>query len=124
MLFGVAHSQNLSQRPKGLCGCRCLRDLPEEQANEVALQLAGLPHLASGSSRALLLSFLKGRVPSLSAAQMSRLDAICLSLHVPEPWRERLSHLLGKRHLSTVSTSDFRLDLSLTYLALPTHLDA
>lgn len=76
--------------------CRCLRALPEAQANEVALHLAGSPQLASGSSQALLLSFLRERETCLSARQRSSLDAICLSLHVPQPWRERLSHLLGK----------------------------
>ena len=75
--------------------CRCLRSLPEAQANEVALQLAGLPHLASGSSQELLLSFLRERATSLSAVQRSTFDSVTLSLHVPQPWRERLSHLLG-----------------------------
>ena len=76
--------------------CRCLRALPEAQANEVALQLAGSPQLASGSSQALLLSFLRERETRLSAGQRSSFGAITLSLHVPQPWRERLSHLLGK----------------------------
>lgn len=79
--------------------CRCLRALPEAHAAEVALQLAGLPQLASGSSQALLLSFLREREVSLGPQQKTTLDAICLSLHVPQPWRERLSHLLGKQHL-------------------------
>ena len=74
-----------------------MRALPEAQANEVALQLAGLPHLASGSSQALLLSFLRERENCLSAKQRSSLDAMRLCFHVPQPWRERLSHLLGKR---------------------------
>ncbi|CAL5220409.1 g2420 [Coccomyxa viridis] len=78
---------------------RCLRALPEAQAIEVALQLAGSPQLASGSSQALLLSFLRERQTRLSAGQRSSFGAITLSLHVPQPWRERLSHLLGRPDL-------------------------
>ena len=75
--------------------CRQLEALPEEQAIDAALQLAGAPDLATGSSQSLLLSFLQKRTDLLSSEETDALEAIRLSLHVPQPWRDRLSHLLG-----------------------------
>ena len=76
---------------------RCLHALPAEHACEIALQLASIPALAAGSSQSMFLAFLQERESGLSSKQQSTLEAIRLSLHLPQPWRDRLSHLLGER---------------------------
>lgn len=75
---------------------RCLHALPAKQVNEIALRLASIPALAAGSSQSMLLAFMQERESSLSSEQQSTLEAIRLSLHLPQPWRDRLSHLLGE----------------------------
>ncbi len=81
---------------KLLFTCRCLHALPEEQANEVALQLASAPAASTGSSQSVLLAVLQEREPGLSGEQQRNLEAIRLSLHLPQPWQDRLRHLLGE----------------------------
>jgi len=113
----VIHTHHCSRLRtiQSCCTCRCLKALPEDHAIAVALKLAGAPDLASGSAHSLLLSFLKERAASLSNEQKQALDAICLSLHVPQPWRDRLNHLLGKRQERCMDSQQIILSAETAY---------
>ena len=79
---------------------RRLETLQSELAIDIALQLAGMPIEAAENVQTALLSWLQGKAAALNSEQHSALDALRLSRHVPQPWRDRLTHLLSEQYLS------------------------
>ena len=76
---------------------RRLETLQSDLAIDIALQLAAMPNEAAENVQLALLSWLQGRAAALNSGQHSALNALRLSRHVPQPWRDRLTHLLGER---------------------------
>ena len=79
---------------------RRLEALHSDVAIDIALQLAAMPNEAAENVQLALLSWLQGRAAALNSRQHSALNALRLSRHVPQPWRDRLTHLLGEQSLS------------------------
>ena len=79
--------------------CRQLETLQCGVAIDIALQLAGMPNEAAENVQSALLSWLQGRAAALNSRQHSALGALRLSRHVPQPWRDRLTHLLGEHSI-------------------------
>ena len=82
---------------EGKCALRRrLETLQNDLAIDIALELAGMPNEAAENVQSALLSWVQGRAAALNSKQHSALDALRLSRHVSQPWRDRLTHLLGE----------------------------
>ena len=84
--------------------CRRLETLQSDLAIDIALQLAGMPDEADEDVQSALLSWLQGRAGTLNSRQHSALDALRLTRHVLQPWRDRLTHLRSE-HIKSLKCS-------------------